>query len=234
MIYVRYSFLLDIHKLEIGKLSNHDSLYTAGYLWYFLLEIIINIVLIPPSTTGAYKLKGSILVEYDFSSYFNWGNTFVETNITVPNWENLTGVNDYDYLLNISVNNENSTNLTTLTVNQFQTQIESGKTTVDLYYSLANIITFFILFRFYHFIRVIHTFSYWSTTKAHAVCRLMNTEANISFGLKAYLKINPFLTLGVGVGFVIFTFGLGVKLFEYYNKQIMDLLDTSDEAINSG
>lgn len=174
-------------------------------------------------------------MEYDFSSYFNWENTYVEKNMTIPNWDNLTGIDDYEYLRDISTTFSGKTsNTTTIIVNQYQTEISSGKTTVDLYYSLANIITFFILFRFYHFIRVIHTFSYWSTTKAHAVCRLMNTEANISFGLKAYLKINPFLTLGVGVGFVIFAFGLGIKLFEYYNKQIMDLLDTSDEAINSG
>lgn len=60
----------------------------------------------------------------------------------------------------------------------------------------------------------------------------MNTEATIGFGIKAYLKINPFLTLGIGIFFVILFFGLGVKIFEFYGVQVMELLKTEDNAYN--
>ena len=58
----------------------------------------------------------------------------------------------------------------------------------------------------------------------------MNTEATIGFGIKAYLKINPFLTLGIGIFFVILFFGLGVKIFEFYGVQVMELLNTNEKA----
>ncbi len=62
----------------------------------------------------------------------------------------------------------------------------------------------------------------------------MNTEASIGFGIKAYLKLSPFISLGVGITFVIIFFGLGIKNFEYYNTQIMDLMESRSGFINSG
>ena len=65
------------------------------------------------------------------------------------------------------------------------------------------------------------------------ICKLMNTEASIGFGIKAYLKTSPFISLGVGIFFVIFMFGLGIKNFEFYNRQIMELIDSRSSAFNS-
>lgn len=62
----------------------------------------------------------------------------------------------------------------------------------------------------------------------------MNTEATVGFGLKAYLKIMPFYSLAIGILLVIVFFGLGTKIFEFYNMQIMDLLDSSSGAVNAG
>lgn len=106
------------------------------------------------------------------------------------------------------------------------------KTLVILYYGLSNVMTVFILIRSYHFIRIIHTFSYWATPRAQNVCKLMNTDASISFGIKAYLKQRPFISLACGMVFVISLFGLGMKIFEFYNLQMMELIDSSDGAIN--
>lgn len=41
--------------------------------------------------------------------------------------------------------------------------LEDNKVPVDLYYGLSNVLTIFIIFRCYHFVRIIYTFSYWAT-----------------------------------------------------------------------
>ena len=52
----------------------------------------------------------------------------------------------------------------------------------------------------------------------------MNTEASIGFGIKAYLKVSPFTSLGVGISFFILFLGLGMRMLEFYNLQIMELM----------
>lgn len=42
------------------------------------------------------------------------------------------------------------------------TIITEDKTHVIIYYGLSNVLTIFILIRFYNFIRIIYTFSVWS------------------------------------------------------------------------
>jgi hypothetical protein len=62
----------------------------------------------------------------------------------------------------------------------------------------------------------------------------MNTKADVSFGVRASLKIQPFMTLIFGVTFVIVIFGLATQVFEYYNFELINSLDKSGPATNSG
>jgi hypothetical protein len=189
---------LNIHKVKIGRIADNDSIYNAGYLIPYILELLINMVILPPYVESVYKLKGSIYIQYDMSKYFNFNMINSQSN------------NDY----------------------LFPEEVKEGGELIELVYSLSNVLTIFILIRSYHFIRLIHTYSYWATPRAENICKLMNTEATIGFGIKAYLKINPFLTLGIGIFFVILFFGLGVKIFEYYGVQVMELLNSTEDAYN--
>lgn len=186
-----------MHKLKLGRIASKDRFKDAGELYYFLFEVIINFVFLPPSIEDVLRLEGSIYINYDLSKLINIEN------------------------FNLLSSEQNKIN-------------NSEPVIVELYYSISNVLTILIMFRIYHYIRVIHTYSYWATPKADSICKLMNTNASISFGIKAYLKINPFLTLLIGILFIIFSFGISIRLFEYYNYQIMQLIDTSDNGHNSG
>lgn len=96
-----------------------------------------------------------------------------------------------------------------------------NKNLVTLYYSISNILTLLILFRSYHFIRIIHTYSYWNTPRAETICELRNSKASVGFGVKAYLKINPFFSMIICFLFVITILGLNIMIFEYYADQII-------------
>lgn len=55
----------------------------------------------------------------------------------------------------------------------------------------------------------------------------MNTEATISFTLKSMLKVNP---VGLLIAFIIITiivFGLGNKIIEYYNHQLIESMKST-------
>lgn len=104
---------------------------------------------------------------------------------------------------------------------------------VRLYYNVTSILTFFILFRFYHFFRVVFSFSDWNTPRANAICGYMNTSADIYFGIRAYLKIYPFYTISFSVILVIVVFGLGEYLFEYYNSTLISLISNGENSTNS-
>lgn len=80
---------------------------------------------------------------------------------------------------------------------------------------------------------MVKVFYFYFSPLAIRICNTMNTEANISFSLKAYIKKSPFITLGVCILIITVLFGLSMKNFEYYNKPMIDLLDTSDTAYNS-
>lgn len=118
---------MTMHKIKIGEIAKYDTLISAGILYPMLLEIILNLIFLPPNLEGVYKLKGSIYVHYDYSNLFNF-----------------------------SLINSSETN----TAYQLK---DVEKTPVVLYYGLSNVLTIFVIIRCYHFIRVIHTFSYWST-----------------------------------------------------------------------
>lgn len=53
---------------------------------------------------------------------------------------------------------------------------------------------------------------------------MLNTDNNILFAIKSYLRIQPFFTLFVSVVLTIAIFGITVKIMEYYNKSLMNLL----------
>lgn len=96
---------------------------------------------------------------------------------------------------------------------------------VNIYYNIGTIITLFILLRIYHFFRAFHTFSYWNTIQAQSICKRLNTVSDIGFGLKAYLKIRPYSSLLVGILVVILIFGIYEHMFEYYNAQMIQMLN---------
>ncbi len=55
LILWRYSVLLDIHKLRLGKIADKgknwikiDGLYNAGLIPSLILEILVNIIFVPP------------------------------------------------------------------------------------------------------------------------------------------------------------------------------------------
>lgn len=56
----------------------------------------------------------------------------------------------------------------------------------------------------------------------------MNTKTDVTFALKSYLRINPFISLITGVIIVIGVFGVGVKAFENYNESLVNLISLDD------
>jgi hypothetical protein len=61
----------------------------------------------------------------------------------------------------------------------------------------------------------------------------MNTKSDITFALKSYLRINPFLSLIIGVIIVIGVFGVGIKAFEHYNENLVNLISLDDGSPGS-
>ena len=54
--------------------------------------------------------------------------------------------------------------------------------------------------------------------------KMLNTENNILFALKSYLRIQPFLTLLVGVALIVAIFGIFMKIMEFYNEALIKLI----------
>ena len=80
------------------------------------------------------------------------------------------------------------------------------KTSVKLQYNISTIILFFMIFRIYHFFRLIHTFSSWNTPRASIICKYLNCSADVSFGIRAILKQYPSLCLMFGMVFIVVFF----------------------------
>lgn len=55
----------------------------------------------------------------------------------------------------------------------------------------------------------------------------MNTEASISFTLKSLLKVNPMGLLFAFIMITITVFGLGNKIIEYYNHQLIQTMEST-------
>ena len=183
LIISRYYKILRAHKLRTGTIADHDDLSNTGLIGWMWLEIVTNIIFIPPYLNQYFTIKGCIKVVYDYTSvFFNTG-----------------------YLTMSSVN----------------PNLASGSESVILYYNMSCIILFFMLFRIYHVFRLVNSYSFFTTPKAESICGLMNTKANTSFALRAYLKVNPFGVLLITMVFIIAIFGISMQILEYYNAQIM-------------
>lgn len=181
-----------------------DTLSTAGFLNKLIIEIFINAIVVPPYAETYFFMKGSIIVDYDYNYYIN--HTLLLQN-TPGNYTTSTPPEPIYYA---------------------PTEPITGTyKTVELYYSITSILTFFVLFRTYHFFRVVHTFSMWNTPRATSICRIMNAQANTSFGIRAYLQIKPFISLIFGVCLIILIFGVAEYVFEYYNSTTIQMLDTA-------
>lgn len=53
---------------------------------------------------------------------------------------------------------------------------------------------------------------------------MLNTDNNIFFAIKSYLRIQPFMTLLIGVMLIIAIFGITVKIMEFYNSSLIRLI----------
>jgi hypothetical protein len=153
-----------------------------------------------------YNIKGSIFVRYNFNALFN--STLVPI---------------YD------LNNT----MTTESIKTSSDYIIPKEVLVNLNYDASNLLSMLMLLRCYHFIRLIYSFSDWSSTKADKVCKLMNTQASVGFSLKAYLKVSPLSLLGSSAFVIVIIFALGIRLAEYYNDYMIQLLDSeADQNID--
>lgn len=210
LIIKRYNLRVEIKKVRMGSIAEHDNIWNQGLIKPLIAEILINLVFLPPWLDGMYKIQGSIYVKYDYSNIIN------STNIN-------SVISNYTY-------NYTDTELEAREIDYNQ------KVLVSLFYDSSNLLTMFILLRCYHVVRLVYTFSHWSTTQADKICKLMNSEASISFSLKAYLKVSPFAFLVNFILILIVIFGIGIRVFEYYNDTMMQMLDSeySDGDIEDG
>lgn len=186
----------------MGSIAEFDTIWSRGLIKPLIAEILINLIFLPPMLDGMYKIQGSIYVKYDYSNILN--TTLINSAV----------INNVDYNSTISNGIENN-------------DIDfNKKVLVQLYYDSSNILTMFILLRCYHVIRLVYTFSDWSTTQADKICKLMNSEASVSFSLKAYLKVSPFSFILCFIIILILLFGIGIRVFEYYNDVMLKMLDS--------
>jgi hypothetical protein len=155
-----------------------------------IIEIMVNLIFIPPQIVDYYEMGGTVYVFYDYSLLVN----------------------------------ENYLTATSLCSSTIENCLLSELTNVKIFYTASATLTFLILIRIYHFFRLIYLFSFYTTAKAQKVCKLMGCKANIGFGLRSYLKINPLISLTINVIFLMVFFGLAAELFEYYNSYMLNLL----------
>lgn len=205
-IIVRYKSIVEIKKIRLGRIAESDGIYSSNLLVKLIVELFVNLIFIPPNLSGMYNITGSIFVRYNLDPLFN------STLVPIYNLNNSdTTLDDY------SLNNNNNVDIN---------YTYPKEVLVNLNYDASNLISMLMLLRCYHFIRLIYSFSDWSTTRADKVCKLMNTQASVGFSLKAYLKVSPFSLLGIGTFVIIIMFGLGIRLAEYYNDYMIQLLDS--------
>ena len=57
---------------------------------------------------------------------------------------------------------------------------------------------------------------------------MLNTDNNILFATKSYLRLQPFITLLISVALIIAIFGITVKIMENYNKELLDIIVVDD------
>jgi hypothetical protein len=182
-----------------------------------ILEIIINSICIPPNITFSGETNGSIYVDYDYSNFFN--KEFLEKTIDINRF---------------SADKSKKLYLEERNVTTLSDYFKSEKVSVKLRYDISTYIVFIMMFRIYHFFRLIHTFSELNTPRAEIICNYLNCKADISFGIKGILKKYPSLSLIFGIFFIVIFFGIGLHIFEYYNQAQMTCMMLDEDATNSG
>ena len=140
-----------------------------------VFELIINSIIIPPKYTDYLTLSGSIFLQEDFSRVIN--NQGFQIPISQEfnkTYLNKTGNFTYNVLqsppsypaeidyFNIKVSQ--TTNLFA-----FTDRIVTERKMLDLIFSYTTILCFLNILRIYHFIRTIHSFSYWTTLRTNSV-----------------------------------------------------------------
>lgn len=205
LIILRYKILLKEHIITVGTVSSSDNLFTSNLFFKLLGEIVINSIFNPPVVNTHFEMKGTVFVVYDYSIVLNTKYLSFNANSTV---------------LEIYKSSLNNTQLNELE----HEQLQSTSNSIRMLYNVSPLITFLILLRLYHLFRVIHTFSYWNTLQAQSVSNNMRCDADLSFGLRAYLKMKPFISLTFSVIFVILFFGVGEFISENYNEIMTDML----------
>jgi hypothetical protein len=130
---------------------------------------------------------------------------------------------DYTKILNIDgVYLSPGQNLYDLTIAD---TLKSPSIAIWLYYTTSAMISFFILFRIYHIFRLYITLSYWATPKAESICRIMSTNADFSFNLRASLRSRPLFSISVTIVLILSVSGISMQFFEYYNSEMIYALD---------
>ena len=131
-------------------------------------------------------MNGSIYVDYDYTHFIQ-----TKTNIDFDFFK--TDEKMYSYLQSRDITDPNI-------------YFKSEKVSVKLRYNISTYIVFIMMFRIYHFFRLVHTFSEWNTPRAEIICNYLNCKADISFGNKAILKKYPSLCLIFGIFFIVIFF----------------------------
>lgn len=162
-------------------------------------------------------MNGSIYVDYNYSHFISSDQKI--------NFEYFkTDEKKYAYLTSRNITDN---------ISDTDNYFKKDKVSVRLRYNVSTYIVFIMMFRIYHFFRLIHTFSEWNTPRAEIICNYLNCKADISFGIKAILKKYPSLCLIFGIFFIVIFFGIGLNIFEYYNQAQMSCMGLADGNTNS-
>jgi len=127
-------------------------------------ELLINSLIIPPIYTEYLTLSGSLYIGLDYSKVIN--NQGFKIPLTSPPL-----IRNYtDALGNIILQNYTGSSYPADIMN-FKTsdRIIAGNQMLDLIFSYSTIISFFNIIRLYHFIRLVYSYSYWTTLRANSV-----------------------------------------------------------------
>lgn len=95
---------------------------------------------------------------------------------------------------------------------------------IDIDFYLVSLITF----RVYKFLRFFALYSIWAEEKAEKICNECHTFGGISFAIKAELKENPYVIVGMlyGISVCVFGFALrNVEMCQMQDKPLAKFLD---------
>lgn len=71
LVILRYISLVKIHKIKYGPIAESETISSMKMIPTLIVEIILNLIFIPPFLESTYVIEGSISVDYDYTKYFN-------------------------------------------------------------------------------------------------------------------------------------------------------------------